>query len=84
MRPRLARLVSLSLVPLLSLLHSPRRCALASVSIAHPCQWLILHNETIIVASVFGVTAAIMSKAGGDIAAFLDDRAKVHDSINCP
>eukprot|EP01147_Barroeca_monosierra_P004555 gene4555-6757_t len=44
---------------------------------------LILHNETVVVASVGAVTYGIMKKAGKDIADMLDDRAKgILDSVS--
>jgi hypothetical protein len=40
-------------------------------------QIIIFHYETVVVASVAGVTYLLIKKVGGDIAAMLDERAKV-------
>lgn len=44
---------------------------------------LILHAETVVIASLGLVTYALIKKLGGDVAASLDERAKnIHDALN--
>lgn len=45
-------------------------------------QILILHNESVVVASIAAVTYGLMKYAGPDIAATLDERAQsIHTSL---